>query len=135
MTTMATTTQLFFLINCFVWSLFAEETIVQIRVQISKSEDVDRGRLTMYFDEVLSDSRCPRGSKCIIAGEAKVRIQVAEAGQPRQSLVLALPSSTSSRFSDHYSVQLIGLDPYPESGGRKNQSPSAITLILRWTTR
>jgi hypothetical protein len=128
---MPTTIFLFILTTCFAWQISSEEVFTQVVLHTSESIGLDGGRLSVNLEEVISDSRCPRGYKCITAGEAKIRISAFEIGRPRQSLVLTGPSQVTYRLSDRYSVQMTALTPYPEAGGRKDQSATA-TLMLRW---
>jgi hypothetical protein len=103
---MPTTILLFLLTTCFRLQVFSEEAFTQVVLHIGESVDLDGGRLSVNLEEVISDSRCPRGYKCITAGE-DVRILALETGVHR-----SVPGQVSTVRP--LSVQMTALDPYPE---------------------
>lgn len=77
--------------------------------------------LRVRFDEVAADSRCPRLTVCVQAGDVQVAITVASTGQRPTSYVLggATDSNgvlleTAEILHDGFTVQLMQLTPYPE---------------------
>lgn len=74
--------------------------------------------LTVRFDAVASDSRCPEGARCIWEGDADVKVQL-KAG--RKTRIFHL--HTSQRYAQEgefagYIVRLISLSPHPKAGER-----------------
>ena len=73
--------------------------------------------LTVKFDAVKEDSRCPSDVTCVWAGNARVELQVTN-GRKTKSLTLnsntAAPLPADSTFAG-YSVKLVNLNPYPLS--------------------
>lgn len=92
--------------------------------------DVARGGgMRVGFEAVLSDSRCPKGERCITAGEATVRVWLQSGGGPRIPRVLRLdPSGAKATDAD---VQLLRLDPYPVSGRATAASDYSAVIVLR----
>ena len=74
------------------------------------------GRSPFTFAGVKNDSRCPRGTNCVMAGEAIVRLKVEDAvrevrlgANNRRPPVLEVPGGQ---------LTLTALLPYPTSGSR-----------------
>lgn len=98
-------------------------------VTLRPGEVAARGDMRVGFDAVLSDSRCPKGERCITAGEATVRVWLQWSGGLREPRVLRLDPS-SARGADA-NVQLLALDPYPVSGRTTAPGDYSAVLVLR----
>ena len=67
----------------------------------------------------LSDSRCPEGAQCIVAGQAQLRLQVERDGQDPETIVLVLsaddrrPQSNGTAQVGDHTVRLTAVEPYP----------------------
>lgn len=73
--------------------------------------------VTLTFDRVTSDSRCPINAVCLVAGEAVVVLKLSQrAGTPvdRELRTGDPPKSETSYLS--YSISLAGLTPFPFAG-------------------
>lgn len=91
-----------------------------------------QGELTLHFERVLLDSRCPRGERCVIAGVARIRIRVEGAGAVRQDLDLQLPDQPSGLLpAQAATLTLLRLTPYPVSGQVAAPVPVQATLVIR----
>ncbi len=89
--------------------------------------------LELEFTEVFGDSRCPRGVECVWEGNAEIGIEAAKAGHPGALLRL----NTNRRFATkatylEYTVELLGLYPYPVEG-RERDRPYAASLSVART--
>lgn len=95
-----------------------------------ESARVDEASLTLRFDTVTGDSRCPGDAICIQGGDAVVQVSVLPfSGQPaRYDLHTATPAS-----ANHGSVTLTleELSPYPFSS--RPFDPSEYRARLRLT--
>ena len=73
------------------------------------------GGLTVRFDTVLSDSRCPIDAICVHAGEARIAMTLSLSPRDRvQREWRTNPTGFEVRFDD-FAVQLGELYPYPAS--------------------
>lgn len=52
----------------------AQETPTYAKIQYGESLTIDG--LTIEFEKVISDSRCPEGVECVQAGEAKILVHI-----------------------------------------------------------
>jgi hypothetical protein len=85
-------------------------------LRAGESAAVESEKLEVRFDEVVSDSRCPKGVQCIVAGDATVRITV-QKSSARSSHELHTSERAGQEASvDGLTIRLLGLDPYPVEG-------------------
>jgi hypothetical protein len=77
---------------------------------------IESENLLIKFDEVTEDSRCPRGTECVWAGEAGCGLFIEYCGSPAE-MVLIQPGGDVSA-TDYFIMYKIvfKLEPYPEEG-------------------
>jgi len=79
----------------------------------------------------LTDSRCPSDVTCVWQGQAKILIDINKDSQNLGNFSLSLnDKSLAARSFDHYSIQLIKVDPYPISTKKIQLSDYDVTLKL-----
>jgi tetratricopeptide (TPR) repeat protein len=73
--------------------------------------------LTVEFSEILEDSRCPRQVDCVWSGQGRLVIYVWLTGQEPTAFELNTLSSLHQSVISYeaYQVELLSLDPYPET--------------------
>jgi hypothetical protein len=87
------------------------------------------GGLTVTFDRVASDSRCPMDALCIWAGDAIVSLSIAGAGgSVRRELHTNAAESEASYLG--YSIKLLALAPYPRSDRQIRAEDYIATLAV-----
>lgn len=102
----------------------------QAEVIVGSGLMVTKTSSSFTFMEVLSDSRCPKGVDCIRAGEATVRLVLAD-GSERTVEINADGKSRASFAVPDGSVEILGLEPYPEA--RIKINPAGYRLKVRIT--
>lgn len=85
--------------------------------------------LEVGFDRVLSDSRCPRGVNCIVAGEATVRVWLSKSATTREDRELKTPGAEEAVYGA-YRIKLVSLDPYPTADRTIRPSDYVVTLVV-----
>ena len=86
--------------------------------------------LQVGFDRVLSDSRCPRGTRCIAEGDATVRVWLLKPPRGRAAHELqTTPPAAAEAAYDGYRIRLVALAPYPE-GDRPVRSSEYVTTLV-----
>ena len=80
--------------------------------QLAASRSTRVETLTVRFERVASDSRCPAGRECVWEGDATVMVMLGTSDGPMTAHEL----HTSHRFADHvtedgYLLQLVDLRP------------------------
>jgi hypothetical protein len=89
-------------------------------LDMNKSVDLSYGKcfmdssriLTVCFDSILSDSRCPDGANCIWAGEAIARFNIKVGQNEVRKVDLRLSNDT---VINGYKFSFISLNPYPSA--------------------
>lgn len=89
--------------------------------------------LRVGFDRVLSDSRCPQGEQCIVAGDAAVRVWWQVGNQPRQSQVLHTTPTPGAPRIQGLTLTLAALAPPQVSGRTIDPATYRATLLLGTT--
>jgi len=86
---------------------------------------IPEARLSLTFRELGEDSRCPEGANCIWAGNARVILIVSD-------LETSLNTTLEPRQVLHrgYSIQLVGVAPYPKLGEVHKVEDYAVTLVV-----
>lgn len=73
---------------------------------------------SLKFKEVISDSRCPKGTTCIRAGEAKVLVEIFDNGKLIEERILSLRASQhlpADLFGENiFNLSALRLSPYPK---------------------
>ena len=79
-----------------------------------QSAVVSEAGLTLRFEGVSGDSRCPADAFCIQGGDALVQIEVVPASGTRQPYVLHTGDMRPVQHND-LTIALVDLSPYPFS--------------------
>lgn len=74
--------------------------------------------LGFTFAAVTEDSRCPKYTNCVWEGQASVQFQLKGAAMEETLTITARGSQVDKASASRagYRLQLLALDPYPESG-------------------
>jgi hypothetical protein len=96
---------------------------------IGESIALPQKALTLTFEAVVEDSRCPTGVECIWEGDAAVRLRLDESEKARATHVL----HTSSRFQQAFEhgellVRLVNVAPHPTVDAPVRQQDYRITV-------
>ncbi len=95
---------------------------------VGQSARVDGPSLTVAFNGVTEDSRCPTGVQCIWAGNAAIAVSLTEgSGATSQATLNTTLNPHSARVSG-YEISLVGVTPYPKQGGTIPQATYIATL-------
>jgi hypothetical protein len=75
---------------------------------------ISEAGISVRFEGVAGDSRCPADAFCVQGGDALVQIEVAPEGGPRQPYVLHTGDMRPVSHGD-LTIALVQLAPYPFS--------------------
>ena len=73
------------------------------------------GSLTVLFDRVTSDSRCPADAICVTAGDAVVALRLSRPGAAAAEREVHSDTGGSRTTYQGYTITLEALTPYPLS--------------------
>jgi hypothetical protein len=101
-------------------------------LRVGRSATVAGEGLTVSFQGVPSDSRCPTGVQCVWAGNAVVQVVLSKDGKALGAELNTNQAPTSVDYLN-YNVALVSLAPYPSSGGSISQSQYRATFVVTKT--
>ena len=102
------------------------ETTASIRVGEQKTV---AGRLKIHFQEVIDDSRCPVGTTCVWAGNAKVKLTLS-VGRKRRDFELNSNLAPTSIDYNGYRVKFVSLTRKPTQPGRMTMVRPELVLSV-----
>ena len=98
-------------------------------LRVGESARTDDGALVIGFEGVTADSRCPKGERCVWAGDATVRVWLQQGGGPRLTHELHTASNTPhAENAPSHGLRLVRLDPVPITGRAIAQGDYVATL-------
>ena len=121
------------LLTLFLTFLFGSAAIAQtkaareVKVQINNQARVTGTKFTVKFLELVEDSRCPTGTNCVWAGNAKVKVQITKNGKSPKILELNSNGPETAAF-DGYIFNLTALTPHPAINIRINRNGYIATI-------
>jgi len=103
----------------------------EVTLSVGQSIRINEEGLTITFDEVIGDSRCPRNVTCIWAGVASIRITI-DSHDDNYSLALNLPGLVENDGYEFAGYMLVySLDPYPEAGRAVSEKDYKLILTVK----
>jgi hypothetical protein len=98
---------------------------------VGKTATVKGESISIKFDSVTEDSRCPTGVTCIWAGQAKCNMSIIQNGATTPVVLTQSGGSegTMPGFAGKYQVSFI-LNPYPKAGSQIKPQDYVLTLKL-----
>lgn len=99
-------------------------------IKVGKTVQVAGEGLSISFEGVPSDSRCPVGVQCVWAGNAVVQLVLSKDGK---AAGVELNTGLEPRSATYlnYEVELLGLAPEATQGGL-SQNQYVATLVVRY---
>jgi hypothetical protein len=99
---------------------------------IGQVAELQGEHLTIQFEGIQEDSRCPKGAMCIWQGRVRSLIQINGNG-PAAGLSLTEPGLSSARGKDTYKRYEFTshVEPYPEVGKQISSKDYRLFLVIR----
>ena len=99
-------------------------------LHVGETATVTGEGLTVTFNGVSSDSRCPIGVNCFWAGDGAVDVTIAKSGYATLNTTLHTTLSPQSVAYNGYTVTLNSLSPYPRYGSTINPNSYIANLTV-----
>ena len=103
-------------------------------IKIGKTVEIENENVTIYFESVPMDSRCPEGVLCFWSGEAQVILRIDKPGYPEVTDTLSLYEALvgTKRITSYqvYSIEFKALEPHPIFNIDLNPDEYAATLFV-----
>lgn len=87
--------------------------------------------ISLTFDSVPEDSRCPKEVMCVWAGNAMTSLSFTKDNKTIHFNLNTLPSMGNDTTIDAYHIQLIALTPYPSINTPSRQSDYVAKILIR----
>ncbi|MGQ0540489.1 MAG: hypothetical protein ACT4O9_01405 [Blastocatellia bacterium] len=121
-----------FLLGLGIFSHAAAQKPGDVKIGISREKPVVKNRLKLRFLEVMEDSRCPIGTDCVWAGNAKVKIQIRKPGGVPKIFELNTAMGDQFVLVEGYKIQLASLTPHPRADAElKKETYTAIFNVTK----
>ena len=101
-----------------------------ITVKVENEAKAAKSKITVRFTELVEDSRCPKGTNCVWAGEGKIKIQVSKAGEKSEIFEVSTSDQRDTATFAGYRLRLIGLKPQPAMNVRINRRSYTATIEI-----
>ncbi len=99
----------------------------QIAIKLEQGTSITLKGKIISFETVIEDSRCPKYTNCVWAGQAVVQLKVTnQKGLETQRKIIigaAKGNESENRVlykNGNYTIEVIDLLPYPEEGAEKS---------------
>ena len=98
---------------------------------IGESIGISGEDMTIKFVEVTSDSRCPEGAQCIVAGEARIKLTITYEGQD-STVTLVQSGGTTNPATDTFEGYSLtfNLKPYPQVDEEISDDEYMLTMTV-----
>ena len=88
----------------------------EFTLPVGQKASIEGEGLTLKFEEVVTDSRCPKGVECVWAGEAQCQMLFTYAASPAEMVLIQTGSdATAMDYFLQYKISF-KLEPYPQEG-------------------
>ncbi|MDQ3221356.1 MAG: hypothetical protein M3Q26_11540 [Acidobacteriota bacterium] len=105
------------------------QTVREVKVLIGNTKNIVPKKLSLKFLSLVEDSRCPTDTKCIWAGNAKIKIQLSKPGKPIKTFELNTNPGNTTIF-EGYKFKLKALTPHPATNIRINRNGYVATISV-----
>jgi len=103
----------------------------KFELKIDQQAMIEGEGLAVVFESVLDDSRCPEGSHCFWAGNAKIRIKLCKENQTPDTSELNTYSGPKRSSYLNYEVRLVTLKPHPKPNRAVRPQEYKATLMIK----
>ncbi|HSR66701.1 MAG TPA: hypothetical protein VLU25_02075 [Acidobacteriota bacterium] len=113
-------------------TVLAAQMDMPFQLPLGRSARIADQDLTVTFEEVLEDSRCPQGVDCIWQGRATIRLTLRQ-GEEKHSLQLTAQAGSpelAETRQGNYLLRLTDLLPYPKEGQTIPPTDYTATLLI-----
>jgi Na+-transporting NADH:ubiquinone oxidoreductase subunit NqrC len=116
-------------------SIVSAQSNGTLRVRVNQQKTHARSKLKITFVSLVEDSRCPKGTKCVWAGNAKIRVRVADARGRSETFEMNTNMGARGASFDSYAINLVNVEPRPAANVRLNRNAYTATFEINRLTR
>ena len=102
-------------------------TSALFEVKNGQTKTIPGSKAKVKFLSVVEDSRCPEGTQCIWAGNARVKLRVTS-GRKSKIFDVNTGKGDDRYIFEHCEIKLVKVDPHPKAGEHIRQKDYVVTL-------
>ena len=106
-----------------------------IKVKVGKQKKFSRSKINVKFVSLVEDSRCPEGTNCVWAGNAKIKVFVSRASGAGETFEMNTNLGAKGATFGEYAINLTDLTPTPKANVRLNRNAYTATFTIARLTR
>ena len=107
----------------------------QFKLLVNNQKVISGSKITVKFISIIEDSRCPEGTNCIHAGNAKIKVTVSKRGGESKTFELNTNLGPKGDTFEGYAINLVNLTPTPKDNIRINRNGYTATFTVNRLTR
>lgn len=107
----------------------------EIKLQVNEQKSINKNDLTVQFVSVLEDSRCPEGTNCIWAGNAKVQLKLKKKTGAWKTFELNTNTEKQEIEFGDYVIKIVELTPTPKENVRIDRNGYVATFSVNQSER
>ncbi|MDQ3181558.1 MAG: hypothetical protein M3Q33_13685 [Acidobacteriota bacterium] len=106
------------------------QTTQQFKLQVNEQKTITKDKLKIRFISVIEDSRCPEGTNCVWAGNAKVHLKLKKRNGAWEIFELNTNLEKKEIRFGGYAIKIVELTPTPKSNVRINRNGYVATFSI-----
>jgi hypothetical protein len=91
------------------------QTEERVTLRMSRQKTVTKDKLTIEFASLVDDSRCPQGTTCVWAGNAKIQVKVKSRNGTSRTFEMNTNMGPKGDQFGGYAINLVSLTPLPRA--------------------
>lgn len=106
-----------------------------IKVLVGKEKKATRSKLTVKFVSLEEDSRCAEGTRCVWAGNARIKVSVKQGSDAEETFEMNTNLGAKGANYGSYAIYLTSLTPTPKANVRINRNAYTATFSVSRLSR
>ncbi|HEY0429870.1 MAG TPA: hypothetical protein VGC76_18955 [Pyrinomonadaceae bacterium] len=102
----------------------------QVKVRVNQQKTASSSKLKIKFVSLVEDSRCPEGTQCVWAGNAKIKVQITTRRGETKMVELNTNKGAKGESIGGYSVMLESVTPAPKENIRIDRNGYTATFSV-----
>lgn len=106
-----------------------------VSVRVNRQVSVPRANLRIRFVSLVEDSRCPAGTRCVWAGNARIQVRISDARGRSETFEMNTNTGAKGASFNGYAINLLSLEPQLRENVRLNRNAYTATFRISKLTR
>ena len=106
-----------------------------MKVKVGKQKKFSGSKIKVKFMSLVEDSRCPEGTNCVWAGNAKIKVMISQGDGAGETFEINTNLGARGATFGGYAINLTDLTPTPKANVRLNANAYTATFTIARLTR